>query len=165
MPEVSQEDFEYRRTAGRLRKLGNRGKEVVSHLKKNSTNAEIKLWELVRRKKILGLTFRRQHKIGKFIVDFFCIPCRLAVEVDGSFHLYREDEDAARTAWLSNFGIKVLRFSNDEVFRRPEYVIEKIKKSAQEYLATSSPLPSLTLSEVEGQGRGRSPNSSPLGER
>jgi very-short-patch-repair endonuclease len=141
---------EYRSLAGRKRRLGSKGKLFVAHLKRNATKGETALWKLLRRQQILGLKFRRQHKIGKFVVDFFCIPLRLAVEVDGSAHLYRQHEDEARTRWLAQFGIRVLKFTNEDVIRRPRLVCKEIEKAAKAYLKDSRPARSPLSSQERG---------------
>lgn len=68
---------------------------------------------MVRNKQIEGLKFRRQHKIGQFIVDFYCHQAKLVVEIDGSIHEGRIKEDAVRTKHIESFGLKVLRFTNN----------------------------------------------------
>ena len=122
------DSIEYSRVAGALRKLNNRDRQLVSHLKENETKAEEIVWKMLRDDKIAGIHFRRQHKIGKFVVDFFCFKCRLAIEVDGKIHLGRIREDAARTRWLELQGIRVVRFSNDLVFDKRDDVRAEIKK-------------------------------------
>ncbi len=81
---------------------------------------------MVRNKQIEGLKFRRQHKIGQFIVDFYCNQAKLVVEIDGSIHEGRISEDAVRTKHIKSFGLKVLRFTNNEVVYSPEIVREKV---------------------------------------
>ena len=117
-----------------LRKLSDKDKILISHLKKNHTDAEDVLWQLLRRKTLQGIKFRRQHKIGRFILDFFSVQCQLAVEVDGSIHAKRVAYDAARTHWLESLGIKVIRYSNDEVISQPENVCRDIYAAAVERL-------------------------------
>ena len=118
----------YSRVAGALRKLNNRDRRIVSHLKENETKAEEIVWRMLRNDKVTGIHFRRQHKIGKFVVDFFCFKCRLAIEVDGKIHLRRVREDEARTRWLESQGIRVIRFSNELVLAQRDDIREEIKK-------------------------------------
>ena len=96
--------------------------------RKNNTEAENELWQLLRDNK-LGQRFRRQHAIGKFIVDFVCLPAKLVVEVDGSIHDSEENKelDAGRTYELEQLGFKVIRFTNDEVLKNPYSVRDQIK--------------------------------------
>jgi very-short-patch-repair endonuclease len=79
------------------------------------TDAERLLWRHLRQRQMAGLKFRRQHPLGRFIVDFVCIEAALVIEVDGGQHGEREAEDAARTAWLNSQGYRVLRFWNNEI--------------------------------------------------
>ena len=131
--------------ASRLRKLSNKDKILISSLKKHHTDAEDVLWQLLRRKSLEGIKFRRQHKIGKFILDFFSVQSRLAIEVDGSVHAKRVEYDAARAQWLESLGIRVIRYSNDEVIGQPEEVCRDILAAAVERLPFTS---------LRGRGRG-----------
>jgi very-short-patch-repair endonuclease len=90
------------------------------------TPAERMLWERVRNR-ALGVRFRRQHAIGRFIVDFCCLEARLVVEVDGSIHAGRAEPDAERDAHLAERGLQVLRFSNAAVLSDIDAVVESIR--------------------------------------
>lgn len=117
-----------------LRKLSATDKVVISKLRREGTKAEDKLWSIVRKDQILGVRFRRQHKIGQFILDFFSMKCQLGIEVDGEIHAQQIQQDAARTQWLESQGIRVIRFSNDEVFADSDLVRTKIEKAVSEQL-------------------------------
>jgi leucyl-tRNA synthetase len=107
-------------------------------MRKNPTNGEKIMWDLLRRnnpslilpegegKNSKGFHFRRQHIIDRFIVDFVCVEKRLVVEVDGDIHDYKKAEDQERTKILNQLGFEVMRFSNDEVIKNKEGVLEKI---------------------------------------
>jgi very-short-patch-repair endonuclease len=71
----------------------------------------------LRRRRTLGLKFRRQHAISRFIVDFYCAELRLVLEIDGGIHgdPERAAYDAARTAWLETHGFRVMRIRNDQL--------------------------------------------------
>ena len=97
------------------------------------------LWELVRSRKLLGMKFRRQAPIGRFVVDFFCHQGALVVEADGPVHVDRVEYDAEREAWLASQGFALMRFSNAEILSEPHAVQRRI-------LAT--------LSRLAGEGRG-----------
>ena len=86
-------------------------------MRKRPTRAETILWQFLRRKQMRGFRFRRQHPIGRYIVDFYCRQAQLAVEVDGSTHLSKEaaEYDKQRTQFLNELGLSVLRFSNEQV--------------------------------------------------
>jgi very-short-patch-repair endonuclease len=102
--------------------------EYSRDLRQSSTKAEKILWEHLRNRKLNGLKFRRQHPIDKFIADFYCHEKRLVVEIDGSDHNLKTNEeyDNARTYMLSELSIIVVRFRNEEVENNVEEVIRKI---------------------------------------
>jgi very-short-patch-repair endonuclease len=93
------------------------------------TDPERVLWSLLRRNH-LGLHFRRQHPIGRFVLDFYCAGARLCVELDGPVHADQVEADAHRTAWLASEGIRVLRFSIAEIEARPAAVLAAIAQAA-----------------------------------
>jgi len=96
-------------------------------LRQPLTPAEEKVWARVRARQ-LGLHFRRQHPISRFIVDFYCAAARLIVEVDGEIHAEPDqiEYDAARTEWLMSHGNRVMRFSNRDVRENLESVLASI---------------------------------------
>ncbi len=99
-------------------------------LRKNMTSSELILWKRLKDRRIFNSKFRRQHPINHFIVDFYSHEYKLAIEVDGEIH---ENEakieyDLNRTYEIEKFGIKVLRFTNDQVISDTEWVISKIHK-------------------------------------
>ena len=91
------------------------------------TPAERALWERLRRDQVKGAHFRRQHAIGRFIVDFYCPKARLVIEIDGPVHEYTPAEDALRQEFLESLGLRVLRFTSDEVQAGIERVIRRIE--------------------------------------
>jgi len=94
-------------------------------LRKTMTAAEACLWFHLRRRQLQGLRFRKQHPIGRYIVDFVCVEASLVVEVDGSQHLGCA-RDVARDEWLEGQGFRVLRFWNDDVLLRTDRVLATI---------------------------------------
>jgi very-short-patch-repair endonuclease len=98
-------------------------------LKKEMTEAEKIMWKKLRNRKINGLKFRRQHPIGKFILDFYCYELRLAIEIDGNIHKQEDikEKDEGRTYMLTEWEITVLRFTNEEVINKMAFVLETIK--------------------------------------
>ena len=78
------------------------------------TKAEVTLWRHLRRDG-LGVSFRKQHPMGPYFIDFYCASLKLAVELDGSQHFQQQAYDARRTAFLNENGVAVLRFWNNEV--------------------------------------------------
>ncbi|AEE54032.1 endonuclease domain-containing protein [Haliscomenobacter hydrossis] len=91
--------------------------EFAKQNRVNSTPAESALWEELRNKKLKGYKFRRQHPVGIFILDFYCHAAKLAIEIDGEYHLEQEQQlyDRARTELLYQAGIKELRFTNQDI--------------------------------------------------
>ena len=101
-------------------------------LRKEATDAERALWRGLRGKRLAGLKFRRQHVVGRHILDFYCHDCRLAVELDGGQHneAAQARRDAARTAFLESRGVAVLRYSNLEALNETGAVLEDILRRA-----------------------------------
>jgi very-short-patch-repair endonuclease len=95
-------------------------------LRKEPTTAEAKLWAYLRGNKLDGVNFRRQHAIGKYIVDFCSLKKKLVIELDGSQHLGQEEYDQERTLYLKSQGYRVIRFWNDQVMNDMEGVIKTI---------------------------------------
>jgi isoleucyl-tRNA synthetase/very-short-patch-repair endonuclease len=102
--------------------------ENAKNHRKNPTVAEDILWQQLRGKKLDGYKFRRQHPIGKYIVDFVCLNKRLVIEVDGGYHDTDEmmQLDAFRTEFLNFHNYKVIRFKNEEVIGNIDEVLNKI---------------------------------------
>ncbi len=103
-------------------------KALSQHLRNNMTDAENMLWLRLRRKQLKGRQFYRQKIIGKYIVDFYCPRASLVIELDGGQH-YSEvgkTRDRTRDDVLIDIGIKVLRFSDRDVFENIGGVMEKI---------------------------------------
>jgi very-short-patch-repair endonuclease len=91
-------------------------------LRKEPTPAERKLWAIIRNDQ-LGVNFRRQHAIGKYIPDFICVQKKLIIELDGNQHLEQEKYDNERTKYLESQGYKVIRFWNNDVVNNIDGVI------------------------------------------
>ena len=94
------------------------GTDRARVLRKNSTDAEKRLWQHIRRYQINGCKFRRQQPIGPYIVDFACLEKKLIMEVDGGQHVLQVEDDNARTEWLRLQGFPGLRFWNNQVFKK-----------------------------------------------
>jgi very-short-patch-repair endonuclease len=104
-------------------------RERAKLLRRTMTRPERTLWSLLRRNE-QGLHFRRQHPIGPFILDFYCAAAKLCVEVDGPVHDDRAASDARRTGWLQSEGIRVLRFTAQDIETRPAAVLAEILQAA-----------------------------------
>ena len=98
-------------------------------LRRDATAAEVMLWQELRNRQVQGRKFRRQHSLGSFTVDFFCVEEHLVIELDGQSHsnIGAMQADEQRDKWLNQEGYKVLRFSNDEVYQQVERVVWKIE--------------------------------------
>jgi very-short-patch-repair endonuclease len=108
-------------------------------MRRETTAAEQALWEKLWKRRRGGLKFRRQFAIGPFIFDFFCSQVGLAIELDGAFHEQKLDEDRMRQQELERLGLRVLRFSNDQVLKEPRAVIASIESVLQRIAAGPEP--------------------------
>ena len=99
-------------------------------LRTNETQAEACLWTNLRNRQLHGFKFRRQHQLGNYITDFYCQEAQLVIECDGSVHQTNgaSHHDQTRDAYMVGQGLRVLRFSNDEVLNNTEAVLRKIAK-------------------------------------
>ncbi len=95
-------------------------------LRGTQTKPEQMLWACLRSRQLFGVKFRRQHPIGKYIVDFFCMEYKLAIELDGWTHDYRPSYDADRQKYIENQGFSVVRFANQDVLDGLEDVLMTI---------------------------------------
>jgi len=115
-------------------------RQMAHDLRAGATDAERKMWALLRKKQMAGLRFRRQHPIGPYIVDFYCSAAKLIIELDGGQH--GEDKqlayDKLRDAWLGNENYRVLRFENVHFLKHPDAVLEGIWLAIKE---SGIPLP------------------------
>ena len=107
--------------------------EKARVLRKNMTHHEKLLWEELRFKNILGLRFKAQHPIDNFIADFYCHKLRLVIEVDGEYHntSKKTGYDLARQRIIENYGIRVLRFTNNEIQEGLTKTVNKIRTYAE----------------------------------
>jgi len=115
-------------------------------LRKNMTDAEHKLWYLLRDRRFEGYKFRRQYPIGPYIADFACTKYGVIVELDGSQHTDRTEYDHARDRYLTQQGYRVVRIWNNHVFENTEGVMQHIAEVLKITLT-----PTLSLSEGEGE--------------
>ena len=97
-------------------------------LRANLTPAEKILWAKLRSKQFQAHTFRRQHGIGPFIVDFYCAEKRLVIEVDGDVHANSTNlkKDIERERYLRAIGLVIVRYTNDEVLNNLDGVLEDL---------------------------------------
>ena len=122
----------------------------AERLRRDQTDAEIKMWTLLRCRQFFGFKFRRQQPIGPYIVDFYCPRAQLVVELDGGQHADRVAYDTRRTAFLEHQGYHVMRFWDNDVLLTSDSVLATI----QDYFDTSMEPSPPPLSQ-EGRGRHR----------
>ncbi len=102
----------------------------VKELRLNATDAERRLWAALRDRRLQSYKFRRQHPIGRFVVDFACTKHRLVIEADGGQH-NESTADIRRTAWLESEGWRVIRFWNNDILANTEGVLSTILQALQ----------------------------------
>src|SRR5206468_3735306 len=108
-------------------------------LRRSQTDAEQKMWSLLRDRRLAGFKFRRQRPIGPCIVDFCCVEPRLVIELDGGHHASSRSADAARNRILEGQGYRVLRFWNNEVLGNTSGVLQRIVEALAAPHPTLSP--------------------------
>jgi len=135
--------------------------QLLAHareLRQNQTEAEEFLWQILRNRQLNNLKFRRQHplRVG-FILDFYCAEAKLGIELDGGYHNTAEQQeyDKARTESINEYGINIIRFTNEEVLEDTENVLKKI-------LLTPSPSHNLFLTPSPSHNLFLTPSPSPF---
>ena len=103
-------------------------KDYRKELRKNQTEAEVKLWQRLRNKRLEGIKFFRQYSVGYYILDFYCPQLKIGIELDGGQHAQKENRvyDLERSSFFETKGIKIIRFWNNEILNHLELVLEKI---------------------------------------
>lgn len=104
---------------------------------------ERRLWERLRSRKLEGAKFRRQGRIGPYVVDFVCLEAKLVVEIDGGVHDLpgRREKDAIRQRWLEREGFRVLRFSDMDCHHDIDRVSGLIAEAVAAVPSPLAPLP------------------------
>ena len=103
--------------------------ENAHYLRQVKTEAEEKLWQSLRNRKLMNLKFRRQHPFGNYVLDFYCHQIKLCIEADGGIHNEKDikEYDIERTYILNENGITVLRFTNQEIIETTTIVTQIIE--------------------------------------
>ena len=96
--------------------------------RKKGNLAEIIFWKQVQKKQFYGIHFNRQYIIGRYIADFYARSLCLVVEVDGGYHIERQEYDARRDAFMRSFGILVYRVSDYDVLHNLSWVMADLKR-------------------------------------
>ena len=107
-------------------------------LRQNMTEAERRVWQILRSHRMTGYQFRRQVPIGRYIADFVCHEARLIVEIDGGQHDRSSPREAERSGFLQNQGYRVLRFWNNEVLANIDGVHETIAEELGRLTSTQT---------------------------
>jgi|SRR6056297_2850258 len=123
-------------------------KELARELRRNATKPEVRLWQKLKRDQMHGYDFHRQKPIDEYIVDFFCNRLRLAIEVDGYSHEILEvwERDVKKNNRLNELGIQVLRFSDAQVLKDMDNVLQAIKEYIFQFEAKGNTPPSISPS-------------------
>lgn len=108
-------------------------KEKRKELRNNSTLSEKILWSKLKKGNQFNLKFRRQYSIGNYIVDFYCTELKLAIEIDGDSHFQEgaERKDTIRTKFLTEQGIELIRFTNNDVKDNWQSVLNEIAREIE----------------------------------
>ena len=117
--------------------------QFARELRRNQTDAEQLLWSILRGRRFGNFKFRRQHPLGRMILDFYCHEAKLSIELDGGQHNTEEGRrrDGARTQEITSQGIRELRFWNYEVLEETDAVLEAIWNALHEQSPHPGPLP------------------------
>ncbi len=112
-------------------KIHNR-KELLNfrkQLRNYGTSAEATLWNYLKNSQLEGRKFRRQHSIGRYIVDFYCPSEKIVIELDGAYHFCEEGirKDNIRSQFLTSLNLNIIRFENKWIFQDMEFVLREIK--------------------------------------
>jgi cyclase len=109
-------------------------------LRNEPTSSEIIFWNLLKQN-FPGFRFKRQHPISQYIADFYCHKLMLVIEIDGSIHRTEEakESDLIRDEFMESLNLKVLRFTNDEVCKNGENVVEKLKVKIESIILNQHP--------------------------
>ena len=102
-------------------------RDFAKALRKHQTRPEEALWERLRGLRFHGAKFRRQVPFDRFVVDFYCRAANLVIELDGKQHAWFSDYDAGRTEILEHLGLRIVRFTNEEVWDDVESALARIR--------------------------------------
>ncbi len=122
-----------------MRRIQPGHRDFARSLRSSSTDAERLVWSRLRGQQLHGAKFRRQHPLGRYVLDFVCLEASLVIELDGSQHA-ESKHDALRDAWLAEQGLRVLRFWNSDVMRNIDGVLEVVMRAVAAPPPQPSPL-------------------------
>ncbi len=115
----------------RGQKISAKQVEGAKELRRVMTPSEKILWKCLKANRLNGLHFRRQQIIHGYFADFYCHQHELIVEVDGDVHEFQQDYDAEREKYLISLGLRIVRFTNEEITNNLKDVLNKIVEECQ----------------------------------
>jgi very-short-patch-repair endonuclease len=109
-------------------------KERRRQLRQSMPAAEVMLWACLKGRRMLGCKFRRQYSVGKFMIDLYAVEIKLGIELDGEsqFHDRAQEYDLKRQLFIESFGIKIIRFLNEDVYDGMDGVLQAIGREIVE---------------------------------
>ena len=107
-------------------------KARAKQLRADMTPAEVRLWALLKNRRLANLRFRNQAPLGNYVADFYCPEARIVVEVDGKDHLQQQEHDANRDAWMNDCGIHVIRITPTQLAKDIDAVCRTISHHARQ---------------------------------
>ena len=105
--------------------------QLAREMRRNMTPTEQKLWARLRAGRLEGFHFRRQQLFEPYTVDFYCHRVALVIEVDGDIHLKQQDYDEQRARYLQSTGLRVMRFSNEDIIQNIDGVLTEILRTCR----------------------------------
>jgi adenine-specific DNA-methyltransferase len=133
-----------------MTRINQTAKKNSRSLRRGMTDAEQLLWRHLRMRQMGGCKFRRQHPLGRYILDFVCLDAGLVIELDGGQHAESAERDQDRTEWLEQQELRVLRFWNNDVLKD----IESVKQVIWNALGKAGAEPPSQPSPLKGEGEG-----------
>jgi very-short-patch-repair endonuclease len=109
-------------------------KQKRRELRGSMPDAEVILWSRLKGRQLLGCKFRRQYSVGAFVIDFFSVEVKLAIELDGDSHFQPSapEYDQKRQQFIASFGIRIMRILNTEIYENLDGVLEMIGREILE---------------------------------
>jgi very-short-patch-repair endonuclease len=123
-------------------------------LRNEMPNSEIIIWSRLKNRQIRDCKFRRQYGVGNYVVDFYCPRFKLAIEIDGDSHFDSdgsEKYDVCRQKFIEDQGIIFLRFTNTDIYKKIDIVLDKIDETVCMLEIKKTTLASPPLLEKEGK--------------
>ncbi|MEX0786787.1 MAG: DUF559 domain-containing protein [Dehalococcoidia bacterium] len=105
--------------------------QTARELRQRATPTERALWEVLRSRRLAGAKFRRQHRIGRFVVDFCCVEQHLVVEIDGPVHMRTQEADRERQRLIEEDGFRVIRIPTELIEQDLQVAFTKIRAALE----------------------------------